>query len=137
MTRKPRKGRPGGRPRKDDPALRSEWLRARVTAAELHRAEQLMRDAGHQTQSDFVREAVFTAKIVITRHRTIEPIFLHDLSRLSQEFSRVGNVVNQIARIANTVGDLRRKQILDAMLAELRGLVDEARPIVRRLYELE
>ena len=95
-----------------------------------------MRDAG-KTQSDFVREAVFTAKIVITRHRTIEPIFLHDLSRLSQEFSRVGNDVNQIAKIANTVGDLRRKQILDAMLEELRGLVDEARPILRRFYELQ
>jgi MobC-like protein len=136
MTRKPLQGRPGGRPRKDDPTRRIEWLGARVTTAELHRAEQLMRDAG-KTQSDFVREAVFTSKIVITRHRTIEPIFLHDLSRLSQEFSRVGNVVNQLARIANTVGDLRRKQILDAMLQELRGLVDEARPIVRRLYELE
>ena len=136
MTRKPAKGRPGGRPRKDDPTLRSEWLRARVTTAELHRAEQLMRDAG-KNQSDFVREAVFTGKIVITRQRTIEPIFLHDLSRLSQEFSRVGNVVNQLAKIANTVGDLRRKQILDAMLEELRGLVDEARPILRRFYELQ
>jgi MobC-like protein len=136
MTRKPAKGRPGGRPRKDDPTLRSERLRARVTTAELHRAEHLMRDAG-KNQSDFVREAVFTGKIVITRQRTIEPIFLHDLSRLSQEFSRVGNVVNQLAKIANTVGDLRRKQILDAMLEELRALVDEARPILRRFYELQ
>ncbi len=136
MTRKPQKGRPGGRPRKDDPSLRSEWLRARVTAAELHRAEQLMRDAG-KTQSDFVREAVFTAQIVIRRQRTIAPIFLHDLYRLSQEFSRVGNNVNQLTKIANTVGDLRRTQILDAMLEELRGLVDEARPILRRLYELQ
>jgi len=42
-----------------------------------------------------------------------------------------------LARIANTVGDLRRKQILDAMLEELRGLVDEARPILRRFYELQ
>ncbi len=136
MTRKPRKGRPGGRPRKDDPSLRGEWLRARVTTAELHRAEQLMRDAG-KTQSEFVREAVFTAQIVIRRQRTIAPVFLHDLLRLSQEFSRVGNNVNQLTKIANTVGDLRRTQILDAMLEELRGLVDEARPILRRLYELQ
>ena len=136
MTRKPSQGRPGGRPRKDDPSLRSEWLRARVTTAELHRAEQLARDAG-KTHSEYVRDAVFTAQILIKRQRTIEPIFLHDLSRLSQEFSRVGNIVNQIANIANTVGDLRRKQILDAMLEELRGLVDEARPILRRFYELQ
>ena len=136
MTRKPKKGRPGGRPRKDDPSLRSEWLRARVRPDELHRVEQLARDAG-KTPSEYVRDAALTAQIVIKRYRTIEPIFLHDLSRLSQEFSRVGNNVNQIARIANTVGDLRRKQILDAMLEELRGLVDEARPILRRFYELQ
>jgi MobC-like protein len=136
MTRKPLQGRPGGRPRKDDPSLRSEWLRARVTEAELHRAEQLMRDAG-KNQSDFVRDAVFTAQIVIRRHRTIEPLFLHDLTRLSQEFSRVGNVINQIAHIANAVGDIRRQQILDAMLEELRGLIDETRPMLRRLYELQ
>ncbi len=136
MTRKPAKGRPGGRPRKDDPSLRSECLRARVRPDELHRVEQLARDAG-KTPSEYVRDAALTAQIVIRRYRTIEPIFLHDLYRLSQEFSRVGNNVNQIARIANTVGDLRRKEILDAMLEELRGLVDEARPILRRFYELQ
>jgi hypothetical protein len=136
MTRKPLQGRPGGRPRKDDPSLRNAWLRARVTTDELHRAEQLMRDAG-KNQSDFVRDAVFTGKIVIRRQRTIEPLFLHDLTRLSQEFSRVGNVINQIAHIANTIGDIRRKEILEAMLEELRGLIDEARPILRRFYELQ
>jgi hypothetical protein len=136
MTRKPAKGRPGGRPRKDDPSLRSEWLRARVRPDELHRIEQLARDAG-KTPSEYVRDAALTARILIKRYRTVEPIYLHDLLRLSQEFSRVGNNVNQLTKIANTVGDLRRKQILDAMLEELRGLVDEARPILRRFYELQ
>ena len=51
----PKPEKPGGRPRKDT-TLRSEWLRARVTTQEKHRAEQLMRDAG-KTQSDFVRDA--------------------------------------------------------------------------------
>jgi hypothetical protein len=136
MTRKPLQGRPGGRPRKDDPSLRNAWLRARVTEAELHRAEQLMRDAG-KNQSDFVRDAVFTAQIVIRRHRTIEPLFLHDLARLSQEFSRVGNVINQIAHIANTVGDVRRTEILAAMLEELHGLNDQSRLLLKHLHELE
>ena len=98
MTRKPLQGRPGGRPRKDDPSLRSEWLRARVRPDELHRVEQLARDAG-KTPSEYVRDAALTAQILIKRYRTVEPIFLHDLSRLSQEFSRVGNNVNQIAKI--------------------------------------
>jgi hypothetical protein len=136
MTRKPLQGRPGGRPRKDDPTRRSEWLRARVRPDELHRIEQLARDAG-KTPSEYVRDAALTARILIKRYRTVEPIFLQDISQLSQEFSRVGNNVNQLTKIANTVGDLRRKQILDAMLEDLRRLVDEARPIVRRLYELQ
>jgi hypothetical protein len=46
-----------------------------------------MRHAGHQTQSDSAREAVFTAKIVITRQRTIAPAFLHDVSTTAGPFS--------------------------------------------------
>jgi hypothetical protein len=136
MTRKPLQGRPGGRPRKDEPSLRSAWLHARVRPDEQHLVEQLARDAG-KTSSDYVRDAALAAQIVITRHCTIDPVFLHDLSGLTQEFSRVGNVINQIAHIANTVGDVRRKEILDAMLEELRGLIDETRPMLRRLYELQ
>ena len=101
MTRKPLQGRPGGRPRKDDPSLRSEWLRARVRPDELHRIEQLARDAG-KTPSEYVRDAALTAQILIKRYRTVEPIYLHDLYRLSQEFSRVGNNVNQIATVLPT-----------------------------------
>jgi hypothetical protein len=136
MTRKPRKGRPGGRPRKDDPTRRSEWLRARVRPDELHRIEQLARDAG-KTPSEYVRDAALKAQIIFKRYRTIAPIFLHDVSRLKLEFSRVGNNVNQLTKVANTVGDLSRKQILDATLVELHGLIDEARPILKRLYELQ
>ena len=66
MTRKPLQGRPGGRPRKDDPSLRSEWLRARVRPDELHRVEQLARDAG-KTPSEYVRDAALTAQILIKR----------------------------------------------------------------------
>ena len=54
-----------------------------------------------------------------------------------KNFRASGTTSIRLANIANTVGDLRRTQILDAMLEELRGLVDEARPILRRLYELQ
>jgi hypothetical protein len=122
MTRKTFTGRPGGRPRKDDPSLRTAWLRARVTTAEKHRAEQLMRDAG-KTESAFVRDAVFTSQIVIKRTRRVEPVLLNQLSR-------IGNNLNQIAKICNTTGESRRAQGIEIYL-------DELRPVLKRLYELQ
>ena len=97
-----RQGRPGGRPRKDDPSLRSEWLRARVRPDELHRIEQLARDAG-KTLSEYVRDAALTAQILIKRNRRVAPALLHELSR-------IGNNLNQIAKICNTTGESRRAQ---------------------------
>jgi uncharacterized protein (DUF1778 family) len=130
------KGQPGGRPRKDTQTLRDAWLRARVRKDELHRIEQLARDA-NKSLSDYVRETALTARIVIKRHRVLEPVFLHDVSRMAQEISRVGNVINQVALIANTVGDIRRAAILDDAHKELRGLVAEIRPLLQRLHELQ
>ena len=136
MDEKPQTGPPSGRPRKETRQLRSEWLKARVTLDEKHRAEQLMRDA-NKSESDFVRDAVLQGRIVITRLRTVEPIVLHDLGRLAQEISRAGNVVNQVAKVAHTVGDLRRARILDATIADLTALVTEIRPLLKRLHELQ
>src|SRR5271155_1495787 len=93
------KGPPTGRPRKDTRTLRSEWLRARVTADELHRVEQLARDAG-KTASDFVRDAALTGAIHIKRYRAPDPNIISQLQR-------IGNNLNQIARICNTTGDDR------------------------------
>jgi Bacterial mobilisation protein (MobC) len=122
MTRKPSQGRPGGRPRKDDPSLRTEWLRARVTTAEKHRAEQLARDAG-KTSSEYVRDTALTAHILIKRSRNVSPTLLHELSR-------IGNNLNQIAKICNTTGESRRAQGIEIYL-------DELRPMLKRLYELQ
>ena len=123
MTRKPLQGRPGGRPRKDDPSLRSEWLRARVRPDELHRVEQLARDAG-KTPSEYVRDTALTAQIVIKRTRRVEPHVC------CNELSRIGNNLNQIAKICNTTGESRRAQGIEIYL-------DELRPVLKRLYELQ
>lgn len=125
-----------GRPRKDTTTLRTEWLKARVTTQEKHRVEQLARDA-NKSESDFVRDAALEGRITIRRFRTVEPIFLHDLGRLAQEISRAGNVVNQVATVAHTTGDLRRGQMLDAAVADLNQAVAEIRPLLKRLHELE
>src|SRR5271156_4865649 len=114
MDQKPSKGRPGGRPRKDDPSLRSEWLRARVRPDELHRIEQLARDAG-KTPSKYVREASLTAQIIIKRTRRGAPALLNELSR-------IGNNLNQIAKICNTTGESRRARAIEIYLDELRPL---------------
>jgi hypothetical protein len=121
MTRKPRQGRPGGRPRKSEPSLRIAWLRARVTAAERHLIEQLARDA-NKTLSDYLRDTALTARIMIKRYRRVEPVVLHELSR-------IGNNLNQIARICNSTGESRRAESIEIYLAELR-------PVLKRLYEL-
>jgi hypothetical protein len=129
-------GLPAGRPRKDTRALRDQWLKARVTADELHIVEQWAAEA-RITQSDYVRNAALKAPIVIKRFRTMDPLFLHDLGRLAQEISRAGNVVNQVAKIAHTVGDLRRAHALDDAAGELARLVNEIRPLLKRLHELQ
>jgi hypothetical protein len=137
MDNKARTGQPGGRPKKDPDQLLSAWLPAvRVRPGDLHRVEQIARDAD-KSISDYIRETALTARIVIKRHRALEPIFLHDISRMAQEISRVGNVVNQLARVANTVGDIRRAATLDDVHEELRGLVAEIRPLLQRLHELQ
>jgi Bacterial mobilisation protein (MobC) len=122
MTRKPLQGRPGGRPRKDDPSLRSEWLRARVRPDDLHRVEQLARDAG-KTPSEYVRDASLTAQILIKRTRYVAPALLNELSR-------IGNNLNQIAKVCNTTGESRRARAIEIYL-------DELRPVLKRLYELQ
>jgi mobilization protein NikA len=122
MDKKATIGPPGGRPRKETSMLRDQWLRARVTTAELHRVEQLARDA-NKTQSDYVRETALTARIMIKRHRKVDPMVLNELSR-------IGNNLNQIARICNTTGDSRRARNIEDFLVYLR-------PLLQRLHELE
>ena len=56
-------GLPGGRPRKDTHKLRDQWLKARVTADEKHRVEQLARDAVHL----FARPSVTRARELTPR----------------------------------------------------------------------
>ena len=106
----------GGRPRKDTRTLRSEWLRARVTVDELHLVERLARDAG-KTPSDFFRDAVLNGQIVIKQYQQADP-------DIANQLSRIGNNLNQIARICNTTGNDRRARFIETHIE------DELRPIL-------
>ena len=122
MDHTPEKRPTGGRPRKSPVSLRDQWLRARVRPDELHRVEQLARDA-NKSVSDYIRDTALTARIIIKRYRRVEPVVLNELSR-------IGNNLNQIARICNTTGESRRARNIEIYL-------DELRPVLKRLYELE
>ena len=50
-----------------------------------------MRDAGHKSESDFVRDTVLNGRIVIKRFRAPDPAIINQLQR-------IGNNLNQIAR---------------------------------------
>jgi hypothetical protein len=115
------KGLPRGRPRKDTNTLRTEWLKARVTPEELHRAEQRMRDAG-MTPSDFIRDAVLNGQVVIKQYRQADPYAANQISRL-------GNLFNQYVRICNTTGQDRRAAYIDEIIEE------DIRPLLKLMLE--
>ena len=122
MDEQATKGLPSGRPRKDTRQLRDHWLKTRVTMDELHRVEQLARDAG-MTPSEFFRDAVLKGQIVIKRFRAPDPALINQLQR-------IGNNLNQIARICNTTGNDRRANFIETHIE------DELRPILQHLLKL-
>jgi Bacterial mobilisation protein (MobC) len=122
MDDKATPGLPPGRPRKDTRSIRDHWLRARVTTDELHRIEQLARDAG-KNPSDFFRDAVLTGAIRIRRYSAPDPDVIMQLQR-------IGNNLNQIARICNTTGNDRRANFIETHIE------DELRPVLQHLLKL-
>ena len=122
MDEQATKGLPSGRPRKDTRALRDHWLKTRVTMDELHRVEQLARDAG-KTPSEFFRDAVLNGHILIRRFRAPDPAIINQLQR-------IGNNLNQIAKICNTTGNDRRARFIEIHLD------DELRPVLQHLLKL-
>ena len=122
MDEQATKGLPSGRPRKNTRALRDHWLKTRVTMDELHRVEQLARDAG-KTPSEFFRDAVLNGHILIRRFRAPDPAIINHLQR-------IGNNLNQIAKICNTTGNDRRARFIETHLD------DDLRPVLHRLLEL-
>jgi hypothetical protein len=112
----------GGRPRTASPEARGLHVFASVRRDEKHRIEQLAAAANVRV-SDYIREAALTARIVIKRYRRVEPMLLVDLAR-------IGNNLNQIARICNQTGDSRRAHAIESFM-------DELRPLLARLHEFQ
>jgi hypothetical protein len=115
------KSLPGGRPRKDTATLRDQWLKARVTASELHLVEQWAAEANLKP-SEYIRKAVLDGRVEIKRYHAPDP-------DIGNQLSRIGNNLNQIARICNTTGNDRRARFIEAHIE------DELRPILTLLLK--
>ena len=115
-------GPPSGRPRKDTGKLRDQWLKARVTADELHFVEQRAAEAKLKP-SEYIRKAALNGRIEIRRYHAPGP-------DIANQLSRIGNNLNQIARICNTTGNDSRARFIEAHVE------DELRPILQLLLKL-
>ena len=113
------------RPRKTDP-LRTVVFRVRLTEGEF---EQLTADADTAgvDLSTMARAQILGAPTPTrARRRSVD----HEtLGRVLAELGRIGGNVNQMAKVANQVGDLtslRNAQAMTAELSAIRELVREA-----------
>lgn len=105
----------GGRPRKPELERRALQINARVSPDEMAAIEQ--RAAGaNRMLSEFIRELALSGKIAVRQFHALSAIDRHDLAR-------IGNNLNQIARVLNQTGDSARARNIDLLLVELRALL--------------
>ncbi|MFA5947820.1 MAG: MobC family plasmid mobilization relaxosome protein [Candidatus Gracilibacteria bacterium] len=116
MTNKTPVFRKGGRPRKSSLDKRSELIAARVRPDELAMIEARAAET-NRPLSDFVRELALSGAILVRRSRSLSAIDRHDLAR-------IGSNLNQIARACNATGETRRARNIEALLDELREVLD-------------
>lgn len=105
-----------GRPSTPPPKRRLPVLTFRVSEEEraiIHHLAAL----SNRRPSVFMREACLSPRIVVLQTMKLDPLAHHDLSR-------VGNLLNQIARHLHMTGDSRRLAEIDGLLLHLRTLLD-------------
>lgn len=73
--------------------------------------------------SAFARKVVLAALGVSVRPRRLPQPDAVILARLLGELGRIGSLANQIARVANTTGQVGSAAAIDALRAELQTLV--------------
>jgi hypothetical protein len=108
----------GGRPRKKDPDARRRLIFARVRPDELSAIHRRAALGNYPTLADYMRAAVLNGRVVA--RQDADPALLHELARQ-------GNNLNQIARICNQTGEVRRAERIDEIL-------DTLRRVLERLY---
>jgi hypothetical protein len=79
--------------------------------------------------SEFIREQALSGSILVRQFQTVSAIDRHDLAR-------IGSNLNQIALACNRSGDSYRARNIEAVLAELRKLLDRLNALGRPSHEL-
>lgn len=105
------------RPLKAAPDRRTHCIGYRVTGEEAATIATLAARA-QRTVSDLSRAATLGSRIIVTQ-TFLDPLMRHDLAR-------IGNNLNQIARVMHATGELRRRDDLDELIGELRAFLARA-----------
>lgn len=105
--------------------VRNQRLCIQVTAEEKSAIKEKMKQIGMTNLSEFVRLAV-----------TVNPVVNVDMEaiyKLSYEMNRIGNNINQIAKMANTSKHIYQSDI-DEVNAKLKQLNDFIALINKKVY---
>ncbi len=108
------------RRKKYDPERREHYIKARVNEEELREFQAQVEKLGI-TQSDYIRQAVMTAKVNVIVH----PVYDSDaLDKIAAEYSKIGNNINQIAKHLNEGNPMtaRLQKTLNHCIADLSSL---------------
>ena len=111
---------------KDRTNRRDERIIVRCTRAEKRRVVQEAEKADVQFSS-FVRSRILDGAGVPDRDPSPRPKRVQSRDNLIKELSAIGNNLNQIARVANTTGEIKRAERIDELVEALMAKVPEIR----------
>lgn len=90
--------------RKDRTKLRTSVIKTKLSGEEKDHLDRLCEESG-LSRSGFIRQAVFTGKIIPARVTgTADEKLLEVIGYLVSEYGRIGNNLNQIAKHLNSGG---------------------------------
>jgi len=114
-------------PRNSERKIRREkTVIVRCTAAEKRRVVRDAEKAGAPLSS-YVRARLLDGAGEVREDPSPRPARVQSRDRLVKELSAIGNNLNQIARVANATGEVRRAEQLDELLATLMAKVPDIR----------
>lgn len=88
----------GGRPKKDEAELKSEWLHIRLTKTEKQALEDEMTEAGYKKINQYAKSKVLSKGSSVSHN---PKILFAKLNDLSPQLKKVGTNINQIAKYVN------------------------------------
>ena len=99
---------------------RTRSIKIRLTPFELDELKNLIQENSAKNLSDFIRQVIFTGKFKTTKEQ-------QNYERLLYEVNKIGNNINQIAKLCNIQGkvDIQVLEQLSKLEEELSILLEE------------